>query len=237
MKRTPTYLFFFILWGFLLPNNGSAQEVEFGFNVDYGNFKMESFRNYQDYVQGASLSGITPKINDDFPAFFNYGISVGWLFSNGKAIGIKLGYQSTGGKTSYSDYSGDFLSEQLMSSTKMSFYGRTSLKSNPNLSFSVELGAMRSYLDLTESFRILDFQESTNFNLESDGLFSSMDIGYSISINEFFITPSLGYEFNFTNQVFHLKDNVDAKLELPTSDEAKPDWSGWRIGIEMKIKI
>ena len=224
-----TYLGIFLVF---ISSNLEAQEFELSIATDYASFDMGNFKEYQE-LTSLSLPGVRPKINDAFPSYFNYSISIGKFFNNRFQAGLKAGYQSTGGRVSYEDYSGEFRSDQLMNSTTIGLYIKTPVRKNSRLHVNLDAGILFSNLEFSESFRVLTDSDSYSFDLESTGAYSGITVSYMIPIWGFSISPRVGYMLNFSNVDFHLEDDNDAKLILPNDISATPNWSGFRIGFEI----
>ncbi len=200
------------------------------------NYNTLSHSNLRDFQQELSddIDEVNLRINDDFGA--NIGYSVGIKVEDIDTQ-FFISYNSTGGKISYSDFSGIIRLTQLLKAYTLG--GEYQFKlSNDNSKEIFYFGARGfvnySNLDLESYSNISD-----NVSRESIG-FNSIDIGvglrlfYDIPISVVKLRLNLGYDLMIGGDLKFKEDN-DFSLEDNQGDRVKTGWSGFRSGIGIVV--
>src|SRR5690349_7378901 len=84
--------------------------------INYGSYSMTRMKQFQqDLINRTHQSGLPLFAVNSFPAYIGYSLS-GGVTRNKITVGFSLGYNSTGGRLDYEDYSGYLIADQLMRS-------------------------------------------------------------------------------------------------------------------------
>jgi len=131
-----------------------GQEIALGLNIGYATFNMQDIRNLQSQL--CNSYPVDSKIVESFPGYLNMSGNV--YFNNPNIYyGLYFGHTSTGGRISYSDYSGSLSSDQLIT---MNYVGpMIATKLSRNSKNNVYLGMQLLYY-----FNNLKFVEVITLN-------------------------------------------------------------------------
>jgi len=231
MKKTLFYIFVFIA----LPSIAFSQNVNLGFSLGTGTNSMNNLKDYQDYYS-RSFGGLDLEKASSFPGYVNYSATIETELRR-SIFGFNLGYQSTGGRVIYSDYSGLLRSDQTLSS--FSFGGYYFIKNKNAISpfLHLELGFINTKMNFSEEIRVNTFSEDFSFDLNSLGSYIHLKTGYLFQVSEIELRPEIGYLFNFFNEQFRFSENENALLKLPNNSKPKPNWSGFRMALRIVFDL
>ena len=211
-------------------------EVSIGSGV--GSFSMNDLKEF-DAAFMAEVSIIDLKTTESFPPFFTFTAKGGVIIKN-KIVGLFLGYQSTGSRTTYNDRSGSLTLDQLVEAFTFGSYAHIPIGSINRIPGYLFLEPQASYIlstgTINQRLIIGNSKSGDDINITSDGLAVAANLGYNFSVSRLNIRPSIGYLLNPLNKGFHLKENAEAKL-MNGNNEVKPDWSGWRTGLELSLSL
>jgi hypothetical protein len=223
-------LIFFILF----PISILAQH-NINVNFGYGTYSMSSMKDLQSFIKQETEIGL--EIVESFPAYLNY--SAGYGFGHGKNMyGSIIRFASTGGRLSYSDYSGSYNNDQLLRLFSFGLnYKRLIFDKKIRVNFSASIFYNYTSLMLKSSLIIYDeeLNEEEQFYAHGLSVLPTMQLEYGI-FSTVSILLDLGVEFDPLNQTFRLKDNKDAIIEIP-SGEVKPEWKGGRVSLGIKYSF
>ncbi|MFI1772615.1 hypothetical protein [Thalassobellus citreus] len=201
--------------------------------LNYNTFSHASLKSFQqEFIK--DIPEIPIEVNDNFPS--NIGFTLGYKLSNINTS-LFFSYNSTGGKISYSDYSGVIRITQPLNA--YAFGGEYQIKlSNSKKGFSIAIRgfSMLSNLKIENYTQILE--DITNENIK----FQSMNFGiggrliYEYPLSFFIIKASLGFDITFGGTL-KFKENSDYYLENNNEDKVKTNWSGLRTGLGIEIPI
>lgn len=203
--------------------------------LNYNTFSHKNLSSFHQELISDIATEIPIVTTDDFPS--NIGFSLGYEVTD-QDFAIFIGYNATGAKSSYADYSGVVSIQQQLNA--ITFGGMYLINLNDKKDFKIGLKGfgMYSSLDINSLFEI------ANFTSEEDSLeFSSIDIGigasliYEYPITSFLILrASLGFDLVLSTQL-NFKDIDNAHLLDESDNKVKTGWSGLRSGIGIAIPI
>ncbi|WMI64458.1 hypothetical protein RBH94_10335 [Aestuariibaculum sp. YM273] len=192
----------------------------------------------RDFQQELSddINEVDLRINDDFGANIGYSIGIKVEEINTQFF---ASYNSTGGKSSYSDYSGTVRLTQLLKAYTVGaeYQFKLSKENSKTMFYFGTRGFFNySHLDLESYSKISDnvSRESIDFN--------SIDIGvgfrfiYDIPISIAKLRLNMGYDLVMGGDL-KFKDNRDYSLEDDQGDRVRTGWSGFRSGIGIVIPL
>ena len=201
--------------------------------VNYNTFSHKTLSKFQQELL-RDISEVNLQVNDDFGANIGYTIGVKFEKINTQFFGA---YNTTGGKISYSDYSGVVRITQLLRGYTLG--GEYQVKLLKDDSKGMLYFGGRGFVNFNnlevESYSRISDMEST------EGLdFSSFDFGlgvrffYDIPISVVKLRLTLGYDQVFSGD-FRFNDNTEATLLDNQGDAIKTGWSGFRSGIGIVV--
>lgn len=212
-----------------------SQNGEIFMELNYNTFSHSSLKSFQqEFIE--DIPEIPMEVNDNFPS--NIGFTLGYKLTSINTS-LFFSYNSTGGKISYSDYSGVIrITEPLNVYTFGGEYQIKLSKSKTNSPFSLGLRG----LTMLSNFEIENYTQISE-NITNENIkFQSINVGvggrliYEYPISFFIIKASLGFDMTFGGTLRY-KENNDFYLENNNGDKVKTNWSGLRTGLGIEIPI
>jgi hypothetical protein len=213
--------------------NAFSQQGKIFIETNYNTFSHSSLSDFQQEFK-ADLNPVPLKTVDDFPA--NIGFTVGYEIIDSN-VAFFLGYNSTGGKLSYSDYSGVVRLEESLNAITIG--GIYYVNLNPeNNNFRV---GFRGF-SMISSLNIDSYSKIENSIQEESIDFKSFDVGFGAQLNYeypfsfFIIKANIGFDLVLGNKLI-FSDNNEAHLINNSNEEVKTGWTGLRTGLGIAIPI
>ena len=210
-----------------------SQQGKIFIETNYNTFSHSSLQQFQKEFK-ADIAPIPIKTVDDFPT--NIGFTLGYEIIDSN-VAIFLGYNATGGKLSYSDYSGIVRLEESLNA--ITFGGIYYVNLNPEKK-DFRIG-FRGF-SMLSSLNLDSYSEIGN-NIQEDNVdFQSIDFGvgaqlnYEYPLSFFIIKANIGFDLVFGGKL-KFKDNNEAHLINNSNQEVKTGWSGLRTGLGIVIPI
>jgi len=219
----------------------SEPMVGLRFKIGYDSFEMNDMKKIQrDYVQYFSYHDISVKTITSFPPYFGY--SVGLLYGIKKPDGLPIfwgitaGFNSTGSRANYGDYSGTIGFDQTVTATYAGLTNETTVSSIGKMHISIDINALvlQSHLTMTERSGNEEHMEEETYRFESVSFGFQPDVALNIPIGINFLKFSLGYLI-YPPKSVHLKGHKKATLRLDEDEDATLGWSGLRIGVSYTL--
>jgi len=225
-RKISTILFLFIA------SITFAQSENFFLEANFNTFshsKLSSFQKEFKY----DIPEILLRTSDDFPS--NFGFTLGYEIADINTA-IFASYSTTGGKLSYSDYSGVIKVEQSLNGISFGGIYYLNLSSDKYFRVGFKGLTMLSSLDL-------DSYSQIGNNLNKEQLeFKSIDFGVGLQLNYEYpisflrLKANLGYDLFLSGKLTY-KRNSDLHLVNNKDKKVTTGWSGLRIGIGVAIPI
>lgn len=204
--------------------------------VNYNTFLHTNLKSFQEEFI-ADISEIQLIKNDEFPS--NIGFTLGYKIS---AINTSIftSYTSTGGKVSYSDYSGIIRITQAIQGFTLGSEYLLNLNSKANNKGEFDLG-LRGFFTFSE----LEIESYTSLTdqSETDSVgFNSMDLGggirliYEYPVAFFKLRASFGFDAVIGGK-YIFKDDQKLYLEDNSGNQVRNGWTGLRAGIGVTIPM
>jgi hypothetical protein len=222
-----------VLLVFLCQSIMAQSDISAFFEVNYNTFSHSSLSNFQlDFRQ--DITEVDLVVNDDFGA--NFGFSGGLKVDTIKTQ-FFIAYNTTGGKMSYSDFSGSIRLTQLLKG--YTFGGEYHLEIAKGNKDDVFYFGARGLVTLSS----LSIESSSSINnvTTNDFIdFRAVDFGigirliYDIPISIVKLRLNIGYDQVFGGK-FRFKENTDAWLENNAGDPVRTSWSGLRTGVGVVV--
>lgn len=218
-----------------------SQEFNIGISTGLGSYGMWDLKEVQDdLLNEIDIPNLA--VTESFPSFFTFGVNLDLLYSN-YTITFLSRYESTGGRISYSDYSGSYSYDQLAKQLligigfkKYSSKGFLSSISTLRTYFEIKSGAAFSFITFIEEVRIGTGDQDQSLDLEETAAFVEPSFGISIPYGNISIEPYAGMHIAPFKSGLHLAGEPDAKLQ-DNNGNIHSEWFGVRIGVNVMIKI
>jgi len=220
----------------LLQADLAGQELRASFTAGVGTYRMQSLKTYIEIVN-ESLP-FSPDLVDAFPPSLWYSAEV--AVSRGDfSWGLAVSYNSTGSRVSLKDYSGEYLSDRMLSAISPGFtaeYLLPPLAARITLTPGAMLGVTFSTMKVDETL-VVD-EEFIEDNHEDFGAFSlysgpSLSLAWAMT-SAVSLELQTGYILNYGIGRFKPKKERDS---WSGSYEIHPDWNGLRCGLSLCISI
>lgn len=222
------FSFFFLC---LLSFSSFSQKGKIFLETNYNTFSHSSLSSFQKELSNDLDPRIPITTTDDFPS--NIGFTLGYEITNIKTS-FFISYNSTGGKISYSDYSGVIRLEQPLGSFTLG--GIYHLNLNDNFKVGFKGFTMFSNLKLDSYSKIGNTENKDLVKLSSIDIGLGTSLIYEYPISFFIIRANIGFDLVLGGKLNF--DNIqDAHLINKSNKEVKTGWSGFRSGIGIAIPI
>jgi len=226
------FLGFFVL---LASSTIYAQDGKLFFEVNYNTFSHSGLKDFQqEFIR--DVGEVNVQVNDNFPSFF--GFTAGYKISSINTS-IFASYTSTGGKISYSDFSGVIRLTQPLKGYTLGGMYEIPLSESSNgssLHFAARGFATYSTLDITS------FNELNGISGTETISTSSLDFGGGVAlIFEYPLSfvrlrASAGFDLVLGGKQY-LTEDRDFFIQDNNGDAVRTGWSGARLGIGAAIPL
>jgi len=229
------FIFFIALSALFFVHSANAQSGKLFFEFNYNTFSHGSLKNFQEEFVN-DITEVDVQVNDNFSS--NYAFTLGYKV-NSINTSFYVSYTNTGGKISYSDFSGTIrLTQPLTGYTLGGIYEFELLKSQNKGGLYLGLKGLITYSTL----EIVSFAE-INGNGGTETLSSSsIDFGtgasliYEYPISIIRLRASLGFDLVLGGKQFVERDQ-DIYIEDNSGSPIRTGWSGARLGIGVAIPL
>lgn len=198
----------FILSFFVIGNtNVYSQNFKLKVSGGYYFYSLNSLKQSLIYLNEYNIewNKIPSKITDNFPNYFMGEIGIEYDVSELYSIGFFFGYQETGGRIHYKDYSGEFSDKITLGRQTFGFDNSLNIpeffEENTIVSFGISLIYVRFKFSEDQLLRLNGIEFSTNHSESTDNSYAG--------ISPFF---QIGYKFGFYN--FSIRTGYDILIDL-----------------------
>ena len=236
MKTVQTSLFLGLIFLSLI-NYG--QEINFGLQVGYGNYKMTSLQNLTQSL-AAPLPSHEAAIISEYPPNVYLQAEANLTFIDNKfSIGMVASVNSTGSRVHYSDYSGSYRFDAMLSDYTLGsiFKARLFRFSKIDIKAYSEFGFSSTTLTIEEYFQIDSEIYGRRQSYDSSPAYLEPGLRANYSFGAFELGISAGYAINI-GDTFTIIGNEIVILANPyTRETIVADWSGLRLGITASFRV
>jgi hypothetical protein len=193
---------------------------------------MDDMKYLQEHIlnsyplEGAKISS--------FPPYFTSSVQVMHQFFTHLRAGAGYSYSSSGGRTDYSDYTGNVETDMLAASHRFGVSVNYSIIGGDRLDLSLygKVDANLSFVDIISNIYVLGFSNGIQNKYKS--LSPSGSAGLELLYN--FKDLSLGFDAGYLVDLPGELSNRDSGTDLLDPNDHQrvltTDWSGWRLGIK-----
>jgi hypothetical protein len=248
--------FWLVITSVIFRNACHAQELRLSGGFNYGTFSMRDMKAMQGDLK-SQLTAVPVLVVDKFPGYFGYEGSAVYVNETSIGQGLEFGFNSTGGRISYADYSGRILVDQQLRSVKFGFTGFVILNTGDDyqenvsiddyddnvsnnapweFTFNASAGLLFTNLEIsqrTEVYGKLEEYEAVRF--ASTNFYFSLGPGVALQSKRAFVGMKILYQIDGPGK---LKFSSDSKSHL-VDDEGKPikaHWTGLRISLTVGMR-
>jgi hypothetical protein len=212
-----------------------AQEISVGFRYGFGHYSM----NELDILQNLRKKTVSfpLKTTESFPITPNYRLefavnNLGFI----DKIALYSTYNSTGARSTLSDYSGRVDLDAVISSYQAGLSLQKNFWKNNHFSTGVyvEGGWIQSKfktLDFLELYPPVYYKYSSEQSFNSQGKSIEPGLALQYTLNPFVFQLNIGYFIDLSEKYF-LKDDKEQWLAIENKD-IRQQWTGFRIGLQV----
>lgn len=217
---------------------GLAQKFSASFGLEYATYEMSDMRDLQREVRDAMP--VPAKNIREFPSYWGYNGNL--RYSVGRfTFGVNGGLNSTGARTSYSDYSGSVLNDHLAKVVRIGVGADYRLSKNG--------GPLESLLSLQVEQGLTKYNFYSKMVLDGSTIFEE-DLDF-VS-NHIFVHPAFALKRDITSGLFlaaqfgylldlgallEYSENRDAYLLNSDREAVGVHWSGFRLGLSAGFRF
>jgi hypothetical protein len=219
----------------LLSPGALAQGFGFSTSVGMASQRMDDLKYLQQYI--LDTYPVEGRITSSFPPFTNLSFILVKEWYDHIHIGGGYSYSTTGGKSSYSDYTGNISTEISASSHRLGAYLSYTIVGGErlDLSLSGRLDFNLSSVNIESAINVLGFINRiyNQYRSLSPSGTAGLELMYKFS------GFSLGLEAGYLVDLGGNLTNTESKDELSDPNDRNriltTDWTGWHAGIKIQI--
>jgi hypothetical protein len=211
---------------FIISFNIFSQQGKIFIEINYNTFYHTSLSDFQNEFKN-DLAPIPLKTTDDFPA--NIGFTVGYEIVDVHTA-IFLSYNSTGGKLSYSDYSGAVRLEESLNAITFGGIYYLDLSEKKGFRIGFKAFSMLSNLSIDSYSEIGGFIDEDTVDFQSFNFGAGVQLNYEYPLSFLILKANICFYLTFDGKL-KFKDNEEAHLINNAGENVTTGWSGLRTGI------
>lgn len=223
----------------LLFSNGNSFGQELGIVVSGGvaSARMDDIKYLQDYILGTFP--VEGEITSSFPPYTNFSITFYKQLYDNLRVGGSYSFSATGGKASYSDYSGNMATEMSLTANRLGGYLSYSLLSGDRLDLSMygKVDANLTSLSVESYYNILGNANGKVNKYRSISPTGTVGAELTYNFGNFALGLDAGYLVDIPGK---LNDTTNGDPLLDPNDTSKTltsDWTGWNVHLRVQIRI
>jgi hypothetical protein len=208
-----------------------SQIGSLGFEINYNNYSLSSFKNFRNEI--VNTLPVEAKVTENFPAFIGFKGLYSNKYKNYK-FSVFFGYNSTGGRISYSDYSGKLLIDQVLNiySTGVQLYIPLYQRNNYSLYLAPNSSFAFTTIKFSQKVEIYSEKQEESEKFKSTSLGFGLVFKLSKKIKCIEIVTECGFDYFLPSDIW-LSNNRELYLVDKYSKKVKCELDGWRTGISL----
>jgi hypothetical protein len=241
MKGHTVVLCLLVLIGLGLSASAQAQLVSgVSLRVRAGleRYGLQDIRKWQEQEQGTLRGlGVPAEITDAFPAHPGLRVEVATQLPNGHRLGLSAGYNSTGGRVHYADYSGEVRTDWVVARRSVGLF--VEQLANERATWAIPV-TLRGSLDLAR-LRYETLARLGNDVERGETEFSawsfSVEPEVGVEVKTFgstFVRATVGFGYTFGGT---LELDGEPVGLAGSSSPLKLHWHGWRTGLAVGLDL
>ena len=219
---------------FLFCFSGVNAQVSLNYRPGYGTYLMTNLSFLQERI--LAKSELPAKITAQFPGYFNHKLMI-HLPKLGEDNSLFLGYVTTGGRISLTDYSGKWHFDMKLNGIKAGLHKEFPFQkfNRFNIKTYFDFGTTLTYMKVTELIEIEDEKISASDLFVGHGI--DFEPGFLIKMEQprFNIGLFCGFELDIA-MAFYKRGAFRGKLQ-GGNRPVRPNWSGLRTGLQIDLKF
>ena len=212
-----------------------GQKAGLKFSAGVASYRMDDMKELQKYI--LSTYPVEGKITSSFPPFTTFSLTIVRELYEEVRIGGGYGFSTTGGKSSYADYTGNLVTEMDATSHRFEGYISYVITGGDRLELLLcgRAGANLTYLSISSYYNILNYSNGISNRYRSLSPIGSVATALNVNFNAFSIGLEAGYQVDLTGNLKDI-DNGDELLDPYDREKTlTSDWTGWRVQLTVSI--
>lgn len=217
--------------------DGFSQEYSIRFRLSQNNLDMQDLKNFENNIfANLKNNGISAKKFGSYPNASGYQIQIARSIDSTSYLGLLGDFCSTGSRIHYEDYSGELLTDQVVSRRSLGIF--LELTSKPfhifSLCLTTKLFYIRSELEINSKIRVYDEKADEKNYFNSNDINIAPSIAFQMKYLHILIRLEFGYEHSIYSNSFDKRGNQkESQFQLYKPINAK--WDGLRKGLLIGI--
>ena len=229
------YILIISLFLFLPVQNSPGQDAGIKLYLGAGSVRMEEMKYLQEFI--LSTYPVEGKITSSFPPFSAFSVLVFKQLFEQIRIGGGYSFSTTGGKSSYSDYSGSLITEMAATSHRLGAYLSYSVWGGELLDLSLygKAEACMSDLFIQSNYTIASYTNILQNKYRAISPAGTVGAELSFRIKSYALGLSAAYLVDLTGE---LKEKEEGNPLLDPNDFERTlhsDWTGWQLQFSVQI--
>lgn len=236
------YIFLGFALSILSVKTACSQDLKFSIAPVYGSYNTVLLKDFQETLRNRAVIDFQLPIErtDDFPGYFGYELSL--AVGLGKfEFGLQGASRSTGGRISYSDYSGQFAIDNYLTNKEVMVSVGIMLEKSDVSEIAAGINAGMAFTDHTWSSRLhLQGGEPLEQLLEFESLNKVLGVNFRYRyylLSWAYAELIFRYDHHFTGELKWVEDNNAYLLDTVNGKVVQANWSGFRLGLGIGVKL
>jgi hypothetical protein len=204
-----------------------------------GTYAMNDLKELQT-ANELNFQGLLETV-DDFPPYLYYSGEVTRKFGKSFSAGVAYRFESTGYKSSYSDYSGSISFEQVLQVNQIGLVIAYEFLNRNKVLLSAQLRGYYSWTSCDYMSQLIlttaQYSNEQSFSFVSNSIMfnPAFNLAYPV-LNKLSLHLTVGYCLDFQGEL-KLKSNPDITIILPDQSSVSSNWSGFRGGLAVSFSF
>jgi len=214
-------------------------QVNVSGRIGLGSYSMSGLKISQE-KRIESLGEIPAKIVTNFPPYINYKAFISFPGSDNRTrFRFYYGFQTTGSRISLADYSGNLTMDMVvnghMAGAEIEAFSTRVLKIIDIRGYLC-LGATTTILKMKDHLEVGEEKQDESYTFYAHGVDLEPGLRATYKYKRLEFGLSVGY-FQDVSGYFYIKGNRKVKLGYDSEHFIRPEWAGFRTGIEVSINL
>ena len=212
-----------------------AQRIGVSASVGMASQRMDDLKYLQQYILGTYP--VEGKITSSFPPFTNISMNVVVERYEHLHIGGGYTFSTTGGKSSYADYTGNISTEISATSHRLGAFLSYSILGGERLNLSLygRVDANLSIVDIESAINILGRTNAIFNQYNSISPSASPGLELMFKFEGFSLGLDAGYLVDLSGNLKHKESGDDLTDPNDRDRILTTNWTGWHVGIKTQI--
>lgn len=222
---------------FLSTQFSLCQSSGLKFSAGLASNGMEDMKSLQKYI--LSTYPVEGRITSSFPPYTSSSLVFFMQLYDQVRVGGGYSYSTTGGKSDYTDYSGNLSTEMVATSHRLGGYLAYTVLGGDRVDLCLfgKVEANLTSLTIESSYSILNYSNRLYNKYRSLSPSGTIGTEVNFKFGRFSLGAEAAYLVDLTGK---LKDTDDGDNLLDPADSEKTlvtDWTGWLLQISVKIPL